>query len=52
MLSAHHFWAEFKFMSLLFACAVILGVLSEAGAADGDSSAGQLGVEHVTASPH
>jgi hypothetical protein len=45
MLSAHHFWTEFKFMCLVIACAVMIGFLSASGAADGDQGAAQLGVE-------
>jgi hypothetical protein len=45
MLSAHHFWTEFKFMCVLIACAVMIGFLSASGAADGDRGAAQLGVE-------
>jgi hypothetical protein len=45
MLSAHHFWTEFKFMCLLIACAVMIGILSESGTADDDQSAAQPSAE-------
>ena len=46
MLSAHHFWTEFKLMCLLIACAVMIGFLSESGATEGDQSAPQPSAEH------
>lgn len=47
MLSAHHFWTEFKFMCLLIACAVMIGILSESGTTEGDQRTAQPSAERT-----
>jgi hypothetical protein len=51
MWRAHHVGAEFKIMSLLIVCAVIVAILSSYGAAENSEPASWVRGDAIAASP-